>query len=196
MPLPKPLTPTHGELPPSSWVLRWTPLLPEGARVLDLACGGGRHLRALAGRGLQLTGVDRDAQALAGLAGLDVETVQADLEAGPWPLPGRRFDAILVTNYLWRPLWPALLDALAPGGLWLHETFALGQEAYGRPRQPAFLLAPGELLEVARAAGLRVLAYEDGLLDAPTRRVQRIVAVREDGSPAGPGPWLAPPAGA
>lgn len=181
-----PASPGAAASAPSAWVLRWTAALPDGGRVLDLACGHGRHLRALAGRGLRLTGVDRDAEALRGLGPLGVETVLCDLEAGPWPLPGRSFDLILVTHYLWRPLWAPLLASLAPGGLWLHETFAQGQEALGRPRRPDFLLAPGELLQVAHGAGLRVLAYEDGLLDRPDRLVQRIAAVREDG------PWADP----
>lgn len=169
-----------GLAPPSDWVRRWAHLLPDGARVLDVACGSGRHVHWLAARGCRVTALDRDAQALAPLSAL-AETVVADLEAGPWPLPGRRFDAVLVTNYLWRPLFPALRAALADGGVLVYETFARGQESYGRPSRPEFLLAPAELLSAA--AGLHVLAYEDGLLDGPPRRVQRIVAV-------------APPAGA
>jgi SAM-dependent methyltransferase len=165
---------------PSSWVQRWAHLIPPGGAVLDLACGRGRHLRWLAGRGFQVTGVDRDADALAGLAGLG-ETVQADLESGPWPLPGRQFDAVVVTNYLWRPLWPSLRQALAPGGVWIHETFAAGNETVGRPSRPDFLLQPGELWRAA--AGLRIVAFEDGFLDEPPRFVQRIVAVAETPSP-------------
>jgi len=164
----------HASAPPSDWVQRWAHLLPEGASVLDLACGSGRHVQWLAARGCRVTAVDRDAQALAPLSAV-AETVVADLEAGPWPLPGRRFEAVLVTNYLWRPLFPALRAALADGGVLVYETFARGQESYGRPSRPEFLLAPGELLSAA--AGLHVLAYEDGLLDGPPRRVQRIVAV-------------------
>lgn len=160
--------------PPSDWLKRWAPLLPAGARVLDLACGSGRHVHWLAARGCRVTAVDRDVQALAPLSTI-AETVVADLEAGPWPLPGRQFDAVLVTNYLWRPLFPALRTALADGGVLIYETFARGQEAYGRPSRPEFLLAPGELLSAT--AGLHVLAYEDGLLDGPPRRVQRIVAI-------------------
>ena len=169
----------HGHGAPSDWVLRWAPLLPAGARVLDLACGGGRHVRWLAERGCRVTAVDRDAAALASLAPV-AETVVADLEDAPWPLPGRRFDAVLVTNYLWRPLFPTLHAALADGGLLICETFADGQQQFGRPSRPAFLLRPGELLELTR--GLHVLAYEDGLLADPTRRVQRVVAVA---APAG-----------
>ena len=107
----------------------------------------------------------------------------ADLEGGPWPLPGRRFDAVLVTNYLWRPLWPSIRGALADGGVWLHETFADGQQTVGRPSRPEFLLQPGELLQAAR--GLRVIAFEDGFLESPPRFVQRIVAA----APGGPMRW-------
>ncbi|MFY9514039.1 MAG: class I SAM-dependent methyltransferase [Rubrivivax sp.] len=159
---------------PSDWVRRWAPLIRPGGSVLDLACGSGRHLRWLAAQGFRVTGVDRNAEALAGLSGIAAETVLADIEAGPWPLPGRRFDAVIVTNYLWRPLQPALLAALADGGLYLHETFADGQQRYGKPSRAEFLLQPGELLAMSR--GLQIVAYEDGLLDDPPRRVQRVVA--------------------
>ena len=170
---------------PSSWVQRWAHLIVPGGRVLDLACGSGRHVRWLAARGFRVTGVDRDGGALAALAGI-AEVIEADLEAGTWPLGQRRFDAVLVTNYLWRPLWPALLAALADGGVYLHETFAQGQASVGRPARPEFLLLPGELLTVAHA--LHVVAFEDGFVDAPPRFVQRIAAVLSgpaaDGLPA------------
>lgn len=158
---------------PSDWVRRWAGLLHPGASVLDVACGSGRHFRWLAGQGFAVTGVDRDAAALQGLAGLG-ETVLADIENGPWPLSGRRFDAVLVTNYLWRPLQPTLLAALADDGLYVHETFAQGHQVFGKPSRPEFLLQPGELLVMT--TGLQVVAYEDGLLDDPPRRVQRIAA--------------------
>ncbi|MBK1614000.1 SAM-dependent methyltransferase [Rubrivivax gelatinosus] len=177
-----------GGASPSDWLQRWAHLLPAGASVLDLACGSGRHLRWLAGRGHRVTGVDRDAAALGPLSAL-AETVVADLEGGPWPLPGRRFDAVLVTNYLWRPLFPALRAALADGGTLICETFAEGQQAFGRPSRSEFLLRPGELLTLA--AGLHVLAYEDGLLEGPRRRVQRLVAIAP---PAGARSLVGPPA--
>jgi SAM-dependent methyltransferase len=163
-------------------VTRWAAWLSAGSTVLDLACGSGRHLRWLAARGLRVTGVDRDAQALQGLDGLKaahetVELLLSDIEAGPWPLADRRFDAVVVTNYLWRPLWPAIVASVAPGGLLIYETFCAGHERHGRPTRPAFLLQPGELLQVTQ--GLRVLAYEDGYLDHPPRLVQRICARRE-----------------
>lgn len=169
------MNPMHGTQDPSPWIRRWTHLVPAGGAVLDVACGGGRHLRWFAARGHPVTGVDRDAGALATLAGVG-ETVQADIEDGPWPLPGRQFQAVVVTNYLWRPLFPRILDSVAPGGVLLHETFARGNETVGKPSRPDFLLAPGELL---RAYGeLRVVAFEDGFLEDPPRYVQRIAAVR------------------
>jgi SAM-dependent methyltransferase len=169
--------------PPSDWVQRWAHLIPPGGTLLDVACGSGRHVRWLAERGFRVTGIDRDAAALAPLAEV-AETVVADIEGGPWPLPGRRFDAVLVTNYLWRPLMPTLLGSLAEGGVYIHETFADGQQAIGRPSRPEFLLQRGELL--ALTPGLRTVAFEDGVLAAPPRCVQRIVALAPAGA-GGPG---------
>jgi len=163
-------------LEPSPWVQRWSHLLPASARVLDVACGSGRHLRWFAQRGCRVTGVDRDASALAPLQALG-EIVVADIEAAPWPLPGRRFDAVVVTNYLWRALLPALVDSVDTGGTLICETFALGNETVGKPSNPDFLLRPGELLQAAQ--GLRIVAYEDGFAGAPDRFVQRLCAVRE-----------------
>jgi len=160
--------------------LRW---LPPGARVLDVACGSGRHVRWFAGRGCQVTGVDRDAAAIAPLQSI-AEVLLADLEGGPWPLPGERFDAVVVTNYLWRPLLPAIVQAVAEGGVLLYETFAQGNETVGKPSNPAFLLRPGELLEAAQ--GLRVVAFEDGFIEGPPRFVQRLAAVREPASATSP----------
>lgn len=163
----------------SPWVQRWAHLLPHGARVLDVACGSGRHLAYLSARGCVVTGVDRDSAALALAAerAPGAELAQADIENGPWPWPGRQFDAVLVTHYLWRPLVPTLRASVAPGGVLIWETFAQGNETVGKPSRPDFLLAPGELLQVAE--GLRVLAYEDGFVTEPARFVQRIVAVHE-----------------
>jgi SAM-dependent methyltransferase len=174
----------HGTEAASPWIVRWSHLLPAGGAVLDLACGRGRHMRWFAGRGHPVVGVDRDADALATLAGVG-ETVAADIENGPWPLQGRQFAAVIVTNYLWRPLFPRILESVAPGGVLLHETFAQGNETVGKPSRADFLLAPGELL---RAYGeLRVVAFEDGFLDAPPRFVQRIACVRtQPGSPPAP----------
>jgi SAM-dependent methyltransferase len=164
----------HGSEAPSPWIVRWSHLVPAGGTVLDLACGRGRHMRWFASRGHPVVGVDRDGEALATLSGLG-ETVQADIENGPWPLAGRRFAAVVVTNYLWRPLFPRILASVAPGGVLLHETFAQGNETVGKPSRADFLLAPGELL---RAYGqLRVVAFEDGFLPQPDRFVQRIACV-------------------
>ena len=176
----------HAPSPPSPWLLRWAHLLTPESRVLDVACGSGRHVRWLAALGHRLTGIDRDEAALAALrdapelaaAPGHAELIRADIEAGAWPCAGREFDAVVVTNYLWRPLWPQLLSALAPGGLLLYETFAAGNESVGRPARPEFLLQPGELLQ--RCAALQVVAYEDGFLAQPDRFVQRIVARRRD----------------
>jgi SAM-dependent methyltransferase len=169
----------------SPWLQRWAHLLPPGGRVLDLACGRGRHLRWLAERGFRVTGIDRDAAALAAAQDLadagQAELIEADVENGPWPCPGRQFDAVVVTNYLWRPLWPKVLAALAPGGVLVYETFAAGNETVGKPSRPDFLLQHGELLQ--RCAGLRIVAYEDGFLDAPARFVQRVVALQPAAHP-------------
>lgn len=171
----------HGTLAVSPWVQRWSALVRDGASVLDVACGSGRHLRWFAQRGCRVTGVDRDALAVEPLQGLG-EIVVADIEDGPWPFVGRRFDAVVVTNYLWRPLLPAIVDCVAEGGVLIYETFAAGNETVGKPSRPDFLLRPGELLGMA--AGLRVIGYEDGFLAEPDRYVQRLAAVREASSSA------------
>ncbi len=169
----------------SAWVRRFAPLIEPGGTALDLACGSGRHLRWLAAQGFRVTGVDRDAAALAPLAAV-AEVVVADIESGPWPLGDRRFDAVVVTNYLWRPLLPRIAGALADDGVLLYETFASGQQLIGRPSRPEFLLEPGELL--AAFAGLRVVAFEDGFEQPPggaaPRFVQRLAAVRRGAAEA------------
>jgi SAM-dependent methyltransferase len=173
----------HGGLQPSPWIVRFSGLVPDGGRVLDVACGSGRHLRWFAARGAQVSGVDRDAAAVEPLRELG-RIVVADIENGPWPFAGERFDAVVATNYLWRPLLPTLVSSVAEGGVLLCETFARGNETVGKPSNPAFLLQPGELLEAAR--GLRIVAYEDGFLAEPPRFVQRIAAVREPAASTGP----------
>lgn len=176
--------PAHGGLAPSPWVQRWSALVASGASVLDVACGSGRHLRWFAQRGCRVTGVDRDAAAIEPLRPIG-ELLVADIENGPWPLAGRTFDAVVVTNYLWRPLLPTLVASVAPGGALLYETFAAGNQTVGKPSRPDFLLRPGELLRVAE--GLRIVAYEDGFLGEPDRYVQRLAAVREaPSSPVAP----------
>jgi SAM-dependent methyltransferase len=167
------LSTAHVTTEPSDWVQRWAHLIAPGGSALDVACGHGRHMRLLAQQGLQVTGIDRDAQALAS-AQSHGSVLQADIENHPWPLMGQTFDAVVVTHYLWRPLWPELLGAVKPNGFLIYETFAIGQERFGRPSRPDFLLQPGELLQVC--AGWHVLAYENGVLTEPLRCVQRIVA--------------------
>lgn len=165
----------------SPWIVRWAPLIAAGAAVLDVAAGSGRHTRFFLGRGHPVTALDRDVGRLADLAGeAGIEIVAADLEDGsPWPLPGRRFGAVVVTNYLHRPLWPALLGALEPGGVLLYETFMVGNERFGKPSNPAHLLRDGELLDVAREGRLSVVAYEAAMRSDPSpAMVQRIAARR------------------
>jgi SAM-dependent methyltransferase len=171
----------HARLKPSPWFTRFASLISAGARVLDVACGYGRHARFFAARGAQVVAVDRDATALASLSGITgIEAREADLESGTWPFAGERFDAVVVSHYLHRPLFPHLRAVLAPDGVLLYETFALGNEAYGRPSNPAFLLRPNELLELAAVAQpLSVVAFEQGLVtlgDAPAV-LQRLAAV-------------------
>lgn len=168
----------HALQSPSEWVQRWACSIAAGGEVLDLACGRGRHSRYLASAGHLVCAVDRDAHAVAELTGVAGVRIQvADLERAPWPLEGRRFAGIIVANYLYRPLFPHLLDALAQNGALIYETFALGNERFGKPSNPDFLLRPGELLELVRGK-LRVLAYEDLQVSLPKpAMVQRICAV-------------------
>lgn len=163
----------QGRGAPSPWISDHAGLVPAGGPVLDLACGSGRHALLFLERGHPVVAVDRD---IAGVRDLPADLIEADLEDGPWPLPHRRFAGIVVTNYLWRPLLPRIVAAVAPGGVLLYETFALGQARFGRPANPDFLLRPGELL-AAVAGQLEVRAYFDGETTEPAMR-QRIVAVR------------------
>ncbi|WP_372398018.1 methyltransferase domain-containing protein [Azospirillum sp. HJ39] len=175
MPTPHPLS------PPSPWVERFAPLVRAGGGVLDLACGGGRHLRLFRSRGHPVTGIDRDLGGVADLEGsAGVALLEADLEEGG-PLDslpgGGGFAGIVVTNYLHRPLFPAILAALEPGGLLIYETFADGNARFGRPSSPDFLLRPGELLEAVRGT-LQVVAFEQGEVAVPKPAVvQRLCAV-------------------
>jgi SAM-dependent methyltransferase len=175
------MTHAHEGLEPSDWVLRFAHLVAPGARVLDVACGRGRHAGFFAARGANVIAVDRDAGALAALeATANVETRQADIEHGQWPFADQQFDAIVVVNYLHRPLLPQLRGSLGPGGVLLYDTFAQGNELYGRPSNPAFLLASGELLAfAAQAPALTVVAFEQGVVrrDGGTAVVQRLAAV-------------------
>lgn len=167
----------HRTPAPSLWVKRWLGLLRPGGHVLDVACGFGRHTRVAVESGHRVTAIDRSGEALATLAGLrGVRTIEADIEGGAWPLIDADFDAVIVTNYLHRPLFPDLLQSVSPSGLLIYETFAEGNERFGRPANPEFLLKHGELLELV-APSLRVLAYEDIYSDDPKpAMVQRICA--------------------
>jgi SAM-dependent methyltransferase len=168
----------HLELPASPWVQRWVGWIRPGGAVLDVACGAGRHARLLARLGFEVDAVDRDARLLAEPPPR-VRMLEADIEKGPWPYTGRRFDAIVVTNYLHRPLLPILVDCLERGGVLVYETFAQGNERFGKPSNPAFLLSPGELLEAVRGK-LRVIAFEDVVVEEPRpAAVQRLCARRE-----------------
>jgi SAM-dependent methyltransferase len=174
-------TPHATLLPPSPWVTRFAPLIPNGGTVLDVAAGSGRHARWLRGRGHPIVAIDRDIAGLADLMGQDgVEIIAVDLETGaPFPLAGRSFAGVIVTNYLHRPILPALVAAVAPGGALISETFARGNERFGKPSNPDFLLQPGELLDVVRGR-LRVIAYEDLEVATPKpAMIQRIAAIAE-----------------
>jgi SAM-dependent methyltransferase len=173
-------TATPAAVEPSAWVRRFAPLIRAGGEVLDLACGGGRHTRLLHELGYRVEAVDRDAAALAGLQGLaGVTTRVADLEGGPWPYHSRAFDGIVVTNYLWRPLLPSLLNALEEEGVLIYETFMAGNELLGKPSNPAFLLRQGELLDMVQRKRFTVIAFEQGEVASPRPAVvQRICARR------------------
>lgn len=157
--------------------MRWAHLIPAQAQVLDLACGSGRHMQFLQTQGLHVLGVDRDQNAL-NLAKSFGEVICADLENAPWPLPSRQFDAVVVTNYLWRPSFSNVLACLKPQGVLIYETFAQGNETVGKPSREEFLLGHGELLQMCQH--MRIVAYEDVFLNSPDRYVQRIVAVLTD----------------
>lgn len=165
---------------PSPWVCRFAPIIPKGGKVLDFACGAGRNSRLLAAAGHAVEAVDRDLAGLAELVAVNgVEVREADLEAGVWPYDQHTFSGIVVTNYLFRPRLPALLAALADPGVLIYETFMIGNERYGKPSNPDFLLQSQELLDWARENGLSVLAFEEGYVDLPKPAlVQRLCAVR------------------
>jgi SAM-dependent methyltransferase len=176
----------HGTQAVSPWVARWSHLVAEQGHVLDVACGMGRHTLHFLQKKCHLAPIDIDSSAIEYIANQlnqeqrnRTELVCADLENAPWPLPGRRFDAVIVTNYLWRPLLPQLMQSLDEGGVLIYETFAVGNETVGKPSRPDFLLKPGELLQTCAQGKLRVIAYEDGFLETPDRFMQRVVAVRE-----------------
>ena len=163
---------------PSPWVLRFASLVANEGRVLDVACGAGRHARFFASLGHPVDAVDRDVSGFVNVP-KSVRLLQADIEAGPWPYIGEKFTGVVITNYLHRPLMATLIGCVAPGGAFIYETFAAGNERYGRPSRAEFLLQPGELLEAVRGQ-LRVLAFEDIYVDLPkSAMVQRIAARRD-----------------
>jgi SAM-dependent methyltransferase len=179
----------HGTENVSPWVARWSSSVPrdvaEGS-VLDVACGAGRHALHFLRQKHPVSAIDISELAINTIANtLNSEErklcqlIQADIENAPWPLAGKQFAGVIVTNYLWRPLLPTLLQSVAVGGVLIYETFCAGNETVGKPSRPDFLLQPGELLSVCSTAGLRVIAYEDGFLSAPDRFMQRIACVRE-----------------
>ena len=184
----------HGTEPPSEWVKRWSHLVKPHGTVLDVACGYGRHAYWFYQNNHPVALLDRAQAAIDSIAipARGCEKVVADIEDGPWPLTGRQFDAVVVTNYLWRPLMTDLLASLAPGGVLIYETFAQGNETVGKPSRPDFLLRTGELLEVCK--NLRVIAFEDGFAQTEDgqspRFVQRIAAVREAAVNAAPARYL------
>ena len=155
-----------------------------GGTVLDIACGSGRHMKYFGQRGHKVTGIDRAPEPLAAASEWG-ETILADIENGPWPLimadTMRTFDAVVVTNYLWRPLFGLMAQSIAPGGVLIYETFASGNETVGKPSRPDFLLQPGELLQAFDA--LQIVAYENGFLESPARFVQRLVAIAPSSAP-------------
>lgn len=150
-------------------------IVNASAEVLDLACGHGRHMQFLSDLGHKVLGVDRNPDALK-TASQWGETLLADIENAAWPLDGRNFKAVVVTNYLCRELFPQILNSLAEGGVLIFETFSQGNEAFGKPSRPEFLLQPGELLQLCK--GLRIVAFEEGFLPSPDRLIQRVVAIR------------------
>ena len=180
---PEPDPARHGPAEASEWVARFARLVQAGGPVLDLAAGSGRHTRFFLQRGHPVLAVDRDIAALESIASPRLELLRADLEEGPWPLEGRRFAGVIVANYLHRPLLPAVIAAVADGGALIYETFAAGNEAYGRPRNPDFLLRAGELLEAVRGA-LEVVAYEHGPVERPRPAVIQRIAAWRSGPPS------------
>ncbi|WP_255533548.1 bifunctional 2-polyprenyl-6-hydroxyphenol methylase/3-demethylubiquinol 3-O-methyltransferase UbiG [Polynucleobacter sp. es-MAR-4] len=163
----------------SPWVRRFAPAISPDGMVLDLACGAGRHTALLKSLGLTVLAVDRDISAMNSLQGATVQAQELELEGSDWPLLGRQFSGIVVTNYLYRPFLDELPKMLGEGGVLIYETFADGNAQFGKPSNPNFLLKPGELLALAARSGLKVIAYEDIYLDHPKPAVvQRICAVK------------------
>ncbi len=174
------MTGSHtGLLDASAWLKRFALAIPKEGLVLDLAAGAGRHALYLAKLGYAVLAVDRDIDALEPLEEYSIQIEALDLEAELWPLQNRQFAGIVVNNYLYRPYLDLLPEMLVDGGVLIYETFALGNAEFGKPSNPHFLLNPGELLALAQAHGLKVLAYEDIYVDHPKpAMIQRICAVK------------------
>jgi SAM-dependent methyltransferase len=164
---------------PSSWVVRFAPLIPKGAAALDLACGSGRHSQLLANLGHSVLAVDQDISVIQSGHSSTITPKCLNLEEEAWPLAGSKFGGIVVTNYLYRPHLDRLPELLEEGGILIYETFAMGNEKFGKPSNPNFLLNPGELLAFAARHSLKVLAYEDIYMDEPKpAMVQRLCALK------------------
>ncbi|WP_425406707.1 class I SAM-dependent methyltransferase [Hwanghaeella sp.] len=171
---------SHPPSAPMPWIASRAGTAKAEQTVLDLACGGGRHGRAFLAQGCRVTFVDIDVAGVADLADdPNCEIMQADLENAPWPFDGRKFDFVVVTNYLWRPILPSILDAVAAGGELLYQTFAQGNERFGRPRNPDFLLKPAELESTAEAAGFDILDSFEGEISEPKQAVVQRVRARK-----------------
>ena len=168
----------HRASPPEPTIVAWSAATPATATVLDVAAGHGRHAELFADRGCAVTAVDRDVAALRSANDPRIEVIEADLEGTPWPFGDRRWDVVVVTNYLWRPLLGHLAAALSDDGALMYETFMVGNERYGRPRDPDFLLCPGELLAFAEANDLEVVAFSEGEVGDPPRAVRQRLHAR------------------
>ena len=171
----------HTSSEPSLWVSKCAKLLRPNSKVLDLACGSGRHARYLADRGHLVTAVDKDAESLAQFANFSgIHVVEFDLERGEWPFPEEKFDGIVVTNYLHRPIISHIVNGLSDSGILIYETFMIGNEQLGRPTNPDFLLRANELIDVVREK-LQVVMYEAGPVSLPKPAyIQRVCAVSFD----------------
>ncbi len=170
---------THMVTEASAWVVKHAERIGKNGLVLDLACGSGRHALYLASLGLQVIAVDRDLSVLRGQKlPMEIKLLEMDLENSPWPFGENEFDAIVVTNYLHRPLFAKIIATLKTGGVLIYETFAIGNEKFGKPSNPDFLLQPGELLDAVRGS-MRVVAYEDDYIELPkAAMIQRICAIK------------------
>lgn len=173
--------PTHGQTAPSPWVLRFSEQIPAGGEVIDIACGAGRHGRVFLESGHPVTFVDVDTEALDDLGGRDdVAIIETDLETeGFWPFTGHAYAGVIVTNYLWRPILPAIIDLVGPGGMLIYETFAVGNEAFGKPSNPDYLLKPDELRDAVDGK-LEIVEFEQVEVETPKPAVIQHIAARNN----------------